>query len=336
MPSGDRMKYIFLSLFLVLSSIITHADPITIRIASPNLSVGQNPAGGGVVDVLYANKILEKEFAKDNVKVEWYFFKGAGPAINEALANHQIDFAFLGDFPSIIGKARGLDTQLLVPTMRDVTNYLVVRSDLNFNHIDDIKDKNVGLLRGTADDLSFTLFLQSHNLSYKDVKIINMNFNAVNAALVAKKIDISWGPARYFMLKDRGLVKMPMSTKQVGNAGASQGVFLGSQTFTKAYPQLTQRIVNKIVEQQKWLATPKNLNAQIALFSQQSGYPRSIYLQDLNGVNLSTLYSPIFDDTYMNNLKQKVSVAKAHHLIRQDINVETWINPVYVQHALLF
>lgn len=328
------MNYMILSFFLILSAVITHADPITIRIASPNLSIGQNPAGGGVVDVLYANKILEKEFAKDNVKVEWYFFKGAGPAINEALANHQIDFAFLGDFPSIIGKARGLDTQLLVPTSRGVSNYLVVRSDLNFNNIDDIQGKNVGLLRGTADDLSFTLFLQSHNLSYKDVKIMNMNFNAVNAALVAKKIDISWGPARYFMLKDRGLVNLPMSTKQVGNAGASQGLFLGKQAFIDAYPQLTQRIVNKIVEQQKWLANPKNLNAQITLFSQQSGYPSSIYTQDLKGVNLSILYSPIFDTNYINDLKVKVKVAKAHHLIRQEIDVGTWVNDHFLKTAL--
>lgn len=36
------------------------------------------------------------------------FFKGAGPVVNEALANGQVDFAYLGDLAAIIGKANGL------------------------------------------------------------------------------------------------------------------------------------------------------------------------------------------------------------------------------------
>ncbi len=112
----------------------------TIRIGSPDLTAGQKHAGGGVVDVLYNKKWLEQELAKNNVKVEWHFFKGAGPAINEALANNQLDFAFLGDLPPIIGKANGLDTQLLVPTARGITNYLAVRSDLPIKNFAELKE----------------------------------------------------------------------------------------------------------------------------------------------------------------------------------------------------
>jgi len=133
----------------------------TIRIGSPDLTAGQKHAGGGVVDVLYNKKLLEQELAKNNVKVEWHFFKGAGPAINEALANNQLDFAFLGDLPPIIGKANGLDTQLLVPTARGITNYLAVRSDLSIKNFAELKGKRVGLLRGTADELSFVSALNS-------------------------------------------------------------------------------------------------------------------------------------------------------------------------------
>ena len=136
----------------------------TIRIGSPDLTAGQKHAGGGVVDVLYNKKWLEQELAKKNVKVEWHFFKGAGPAINEALANNQLDFAFLGDLPPIIGKANGLDTQLLVPTARGITNYLAVRSDLPIKNFAELKGKRVGLLRGTADELSFVSALNSQGL----------------------------------------------------------------------------------------------------------------------------------------------------------------------------
>jgi hypothetical protein len=32
-------------------------------------------------------------------------FKGAGPAVNEGFANDQLDFAYQGDLPSLIGRA---------------------------------------------------------------------------------------------------------------------------------------------------------------------------------------------------------------------------------------
>jgi sulfonate transport system substrate-binding protein len=47
--------------------------------------------------VINSRQLLEKEFANDGIQVKWTFFKGAGPVINEALANGQVDFAYLGD-----------------------------------------------------------------------------------------------------------------------------------------------------------------------------------------------------------------------------------------------
>ncbi|STV79480.1 alkanesulfonates-binding protein [Klebsiella michiganensis] len=53
-------------------------------------------------------------FKPQGVEVQWQFFKGAGPAVNEALANRQLDFVYLGDLAAIIGKANGLPTRLLL------------------------------------------------------------------------------------------------------------------------------------------------------------------------------------------------------------------------------
>ncbi len=92
------------------------------------------------------------------------------------------------DLPPIIGKANGLDTQLLVPTARGITNYLAVRSDLPIKNFSELKGKRVGLLRGTADELSFVSALNSQGLKLSDVRVVNLDFNAVNAALAAKKL----------------------------------------------------------------------------------------------------------------------------------------------------
>ena len=46
---------------------------------------------------------MDDAFRNDpNVQIKWLFFAGAGPAVNEAIANEQIDFALQGDLPSVI------------------------------------------------------------------------------------------------------------------------------------------------------------------------------------------------------------------------------------------
>ena len=91
-----------------------------IRIAVPDLSAGTQNSGGGITDVLRDQQILEKAFADQGIKIQWSFFKGAGPVINKAFANGQVDLAYLGDLAAIIGRSNGLDTRLLSATARGV------------------------------------------------------------------------------------------------------------------------------------------------------------------------------------------------------------------------
>ena len=327
-------KILSVSGILVFSGNLYAQALKTIRIASPDLTAGTKHAGGGVVDVLYTKKWIEQAFAKQNIEVQWHFFKGAGPAINEALANDQLDFAFTGDLPPILGKAQGLNTQLLVPTSRGGTNYLAVRSDLNISSLKQLKGLKIGILRGTADELSFVAALKSQGMSTQDVKLVNLDFNAVNAALAAKRIDASWGPARFFALRDKGLVKLPISTRQLNGIGASQGVFFGRQSFIQKYPNETQLVVDQVVKGLHWLSQDQNHVPQIALFAAQASYPALVYARELHGVNLKFLYSPRFDGYYLKNLQQKIDLTHSQGLIRQKIEIKPWVNTHFVDQSL--
>lgn len=53
-----------------------------------------------------ARELVEKEFAAaKDIKIEWTFFRGAGPAVNESVAAKQLDFFLLGDLPAIVGQS---------------------------------------------------------------------------------------------------------------------------------------------------------------------------------------------------------------------------------------
>ena len=90
------------------------AEPITVRIGFASVGADNRQfSGGSSAAVVHSERYLDQELRdRPEVKVEWYFFKGAGPAVNEAFANNQLDFALQGDLPQIIGRANGLKTKL--------------------------------------------------------------------------------------------------------------------------------------------------------------------------------------------------------------------------------
>jgi sulfonate transport system substrate-binding protein len=169
--------------------------------ASPCLTSAPAPSTAAVWWMCCAISRSSKAFADQGIKIQWNFFKGAGPVINEAFANGQVDLAYLGDLAAIIGKSNGLDTRLLSATR--VKQYLGVVPGSGIKTLQDLKGKRVAIFRGTASQLSFDAALASQGLSEKDLKVINLDFNAAVAALAAKQIDASWGSSGLTHCKPR-------------------------------------------------------------------------------------------------------------------------------------
>ncbi len=86
-PSRGSPASLCLSPILATSTALEAADePVTIRFGFANVGVDNRPfSGGSPIATAQAEHYVENEL-KDlpNVKVEYSFFKGAGPAVNEA------------------------------------------------------------------------------------------------------------------------------------------------------------------------------------------------------------------------------------------------------------
>lgn len=310
------------------------AAPSTLRIAVPDLSAGSEHSGGGVVDVLRSRQILEQEFTADGIRVEWLFFKGAGPVINEALANGQVDFAYLGDLAAIIGKASGLDTRLLSATARDVKSYLGVVPGSGIKTLEDLKGKRVAVFRGTANQLSFANALASRGLSERDYKVINLDFNAANAALAAKQVDASWGLAGLIALREKGLAELPLSTRDLGGAGSTQAVLVGTGAFVREYPEITARLVKAQQQAVEWLRDDNHKQAYVELVSRLASYPPVILGTDLKDDSFHTIFDPRLDADFLARLQKGIDFAAEQRLIRKPFQVSDWAEPRFLDAAL--
>ncbi|MCU7251145.1 ABC transporter substrate-binding protein [Pseudomonas koreensis] len=298
-----------------------------IRIAVPDLSAGAQHSGGGIVDVLRDQQIFEKAFAEQGIKIQWSFFKGAGPVINEAFANGQVDLAYLGDLAAIIGKSNGLDTRLLSATARGVKQYLGVVPGSGIKTLQDLKGKRVAIFRGTATQLSFDAALASVGLSEKDVKVINLDFNAAVAALAAKQIDASWGSSGLTALQAKGLAELPLNTKDLDGAGSVQAVLLGTGKFIDAHPEAVAKLLKAQQQAVDWLTQDSNKEAYVQLVSGLASYPSVILTQDLKDQNLSEVFPSTLDPLFLEGLQGKVDLAAQQKLIRKPFKVSDWVAP---------
>lgn len=308
--------------------------PTQIRIAVPDLSAGSQHSGGGVVDVLRSQQIFEQEFAADGIQVQWTFFKGAGPVINEAFANGQVDFAYLGDLPAIVGKANGLDTRILSAAARNVRLYLGVVPGSGIKTLGDLKGKRVAIFRGTANQLSFAAALASQGLRERDLQVINLDFNAATAALAAKQIDATWGAGNLIALQQRGLAELPLNTDDLEGVGSVQAVLLGNGAFVDQHPQITARLLKAQQKAVAWLRDEQHKQAYVELVSGLASYPQVLVQADLDSASFSVIFDPRLDADFLARLQANVDLAVEQRLIRKGFQVSDWSQPSFLDAAL--
>jgi sulfonate transport system substrate-binding protein len=140
----------FLASSGLLAVAVADGRPAVIRIANPGVGIGNRPVtGGSAWSLLHLRGTLENEFARDATPVTWTFLRGAGPAVNELYANGLADVSLLGDLPSIIGHAGGLDTRVLANGGR-FNIYVAVPSDSTIQSIQELRGKRVAVFKGTC------------------------------------------------------------------------------------------------------------------------------------------------------------------------------------------
>jgi sulfonate transport system substrate-binding protein len=315
-----------------------HADQIVIRVGYPGVGVDNQPYGyGDSVSLARVGNYLENEFKSDpDIKVEWTFFRGAGPELNEALAAHQLDFAAsLGDLPSIVGRARGLKTKFLLPSQEHGSLYLAVSPKSNINSIDDLKGKKVAQFRGTNLQIAVDAVLEAHHLTEKDVKFISLTTGDGLAALAAGNVDASFGGEEYLDLQRRGIVKIVYASKTDAPIFGTNSAIFVTEDFEKAHPDLTQRVVTAFVKAAAWGSSEANRKQVFEAWA-KAGVPVQSFVEDFEGQTLARRNTAVIDEFIRARYRDKVEKARQYGLIKKDVdfNFDGWFEPKYLETAL--
>ncbi len=322
------------ALALSIASISANAAPQVIRIGVATAGGGDPVTwGGSPGGVVRVNQWLENEFKASGVQVEWLFFKGAGPAVNEALSNKQIDFAYQGDLPQVIGRANGLKTKLLLVSGARNNLYVATPAQSGIRSITDLKDKKVSIFRGTNGHLVAINVLAANGLAERDLKTVNLDAGSAQAALVSSGVDAAFGGYELFKLRDQGLAKVVYSTQGQDPAFTRQAALLVREDFEKDNKAEVQRVVDVFVRAADWSSDEKN-RAELFRIWALSGTPVASWEAEFDKQELQVRNSPIPDDFIVARYKAVVDDAVKLKLIRRAVPVDGWFDTSYLKASL--
>src|ERR1700748_3433045 len=80
------------------------APPAIIHFGAVGAGYGQQ-VGTQLISIAHIKGFVQDELGDATTKLDWNYFTGTGPAINEALANGQLDFAQYGSPPQLTPRA---------------------------------------------------------------------------------------------------------------------------------------------------------------------------------------------------------------------------------------
>jgi len=317
-----------------VAAVPAQAAPEIIRIGVATAGGGDPVTWGGSPGaVARVNNWLEEEFKTSGIRVEWLFFKGAGPAVNEALSNKQIDFAYQGDLPKIVGRSNGLKTKVLLVSGARNNLYLVTPPRSDIRSIRDLKDRTVSIFRGTNGHLVAINLLTANGIAERDIKGVNLDTGSAQAALVSSGVDAAFGGYEWFKVRDQGLAEVVYSTQGQDPSFTRQASLLVRTDFEQSNPAEVQRVVDVFVRAARWSSDEKNREELFRIWA-RSGTPVASWVAEFDQQQLAVRNSPLVDDFIIARYKAVMADALKLKLIRREVSIDDWFDTRYLKNSL--
>ncbi|HEX8589223.1 ABC transporter substrate-binding protein [Pseudomonas sp.] len=311
---------------------LADADVLRIGVASAG---GGDPVtfSGSSLAIVRNQQLLEKAFAGTDTEVQWFFFKGAGPAVNEALSNQQLDFAYEGDLPAVVGRSNGLDTKLLAAIGVRSNVYLAVPKGSDIKTVEDLKGKKVAVFRGTNGHLVSIKLLADHGMTERDLKVINLDSGSSQAALASKGVDAAFGGRELFKLRDQGLIDIIFDNPDNNVRYTRQCALVVRGDYEKQHADNVQKVVNVLVDAARWESEAGNRDAVLNEWA-KTNEPLASLKADFSRLDLRDSASPLVDAFLRDRYQAVADQAKDEKMIRRPVSVDGWFDTRYLENAL--
>lgn len=342
-----RRSVIAAALASAASAISLPAFPQAKQQATPQVvRIAMNTTGGvrarpGVIPGTYptARVIeegwLESKLKERGIRLQWVPITGElGPITNEAFAAKRIDFANIGDLPSIILNSRSTRTQLIVPNGKGADLFLVVPPSSTAKSIHELKGKRVSVQLSRPWELGFRMLAQENGLTFEDFQNFNLTPQVSTNALALGNIDAVFGTNGY-LLEEKRVGKIIWSSRGTLKYKIRSSELWGTQDFIDRYPQITQIVATAYIRAQHWVSREEAREAAIRQAT-LNGTPLAVAKRSYDdpAVSWRDHWSPLFDDLVTHHYRQAVEFAINTKLVTKPLKVDDLLEPRFIRPAL--
>lgn len=207
-----------------------------------NINITYVKAPLNIPSILEKNmNMFDKEFEKDNIKVNFYELT-TGPEQTNALAAGELDFLHaLGGTSAIIAASNGVDLKITNVYSRSPKGFMLLTKNSDINSAADLVGKKVAGPKGTILHQVLVGYLTKNGYKENDVEFINMKLPDAMTALETGNVDAALlaGPVALKAMKNGANVI-------TDGEGLTQGLIVTavSGKFLKENPDLVKRFVS--------------------------------------------------------------------------------------------
>jgi sulfonate transport system substrate-binding protein len=202
------------------------------------------------VSMLLKDKgFLEKEFAKDGIKVVWVKTVSSSNAL-QFLNADSINFGSTAGSAALVAKINGNPIKSVYVYSRPEWTALVTTKDSKINKVEDLKGKKVAMVRGTDPHIFTVRALLSAGLTDKDITPVLVQQHADGGNLLIRGDVDAWAGLDPMMaqheIKDgaRLFFRKPEAN--------TWGILNVREEFAKDHPDIVRRVIASYEEARKY------------------------------------------------------------------------------------
>jgi sulfonate transport system substrate-binding protein len=198
--------------------------------------------------ILKQKGMLEKEFAKDGIRIIWVQSAGSNKAL-EFLNAGSIDFGSTAGSAALVARINGNPIKSIYVYSRPEWTALVTAKDSKIATVADLKGKRVAVTRGTDPHIFLVRALLGAGLSEKDITPVLLQHADGKTALIRGDVD-AWAGLDPMMAQAEIEDGARLFYR---NADANTwGILNVREQFLKDNPQIVQRVLATYEEARKY------------------------------------------------------------------------------------
>jgi sulfonate transport system substrate-binding protein len=198
--------------------------------------------------ILKQKGMLEKEFAKDGIRIVWVQSAGSNKAL-EFLNAGSIDFGSTAGSAALVARINGNPIKSIYVYSRPEWTALVTTKDSKIATVADLKGKRVAVTRGTDPHIFLVRALLGAGLSEKDITPVLLQHADGKTALIRGDVD-AWAGLDPMMAQAEIEDGAKLFFRKAD--ANTWGILNVREQFLKDYPQAAQRVLATYEEARKY------------------------------------------------------------------------------------